>query len=117
MPVIADISLNGFGAFVVVAVTVITIGLGATGIFMQKRSAAIIAAMKEERALDGAARERERETIRKQGIKLDAVQAENAHLTQEVSTLRSLVTQAAKVDQLRDEMQTGFTQILDRLPA
>lgn len=114
---IADISLNGFGAFVIVAVTVITIGLGATGILMQRRSSAIINAMRAEKELDDRDRKRDRETIERQGIKIEALQTENAHLTQELDSVRQLVTQAAKVDQLRDEVQAGFAQVLERLPA
>jgi hypothetical protein len=120
MNVIADISLNGFGAFIVVAATVITIGLGAVGIFMQKRSAAIINAMKEEREIAERKRITEREEdqriISEQNAKLVRLEAENAHLGAEVRDLRELVTQAANVEALRGEVQSGFKEVLARLP-
>jgi hypothetical protein len=117
---LADVSLNGFGAFVVVAVTVLTIGLGAVGIFMQRRSSAIIAALKEEREIADRERDREREKDRaimdQQGTELAAVKADNVHLNEKVNGLNEMVTQAAKVDLLRGEVQTGFTEVLKRLP-
>jgi uncharacterized protein YlxW (UPF0749 family) len=108
--ILADISLNGFGAVVVVVITVLTIGLGAVGIFMQRRNAAVIGTLKDELELSD----------RKRGeltAEVSALTTANNHLNHRVDDLSELVTQAAKVDALRGEMRDGFALVLARLPA
>jgi hypothetical protein len=114
---LAAFSLSAFGAVVVVVVTVLTVGVGAAGIFMQRRNAAIIEALKNELALSDRARGEQEATIQTLKIDRDKNRNEIEHLKTEVARLNEMVTQAAKVDALRGDVEAGFKEVLGRLPA
>lgn len=50
-------------------------------------------------------------------VKVRDLETTNARQAQEILRLNEQVTNAAKVDALREDVSTGFQAILDRLPA
>jgi predicted Holliday junction resolvase-like endonuclease len=56
-------------------------------------------------------------TQEKQAAEIKLLRSENNHLTHDVNRLEALVTQAAKVDALRDTVEGGFSVIVGKLDA